>query len=429
MTSTEAVEQAQRAMRRLWPWDVLAHPPDVYGVVTCWATEVVGTYQYRDQRRAVLVYDREETPGSCTLPREFHLRELMHLDLSQPDEVADFCSRYGLVAKLRPGLQDDGSIGTLYDRWNLIAPEVVRHFERLDKEEREPPLILGPDGRRYRDISWRESDEGELAREARDLVRRDKVCTVLLQNDDENWLHLLRPRGIRWAVAIDFEDVRERLALLRDMVRCSQFVGGALSCADVRAAAELRVPVFNRGDDYFLELDAHGLLQALRRSVGRMDNVRLLRCGMRFLEDAELRAVALDALAGLINDAIGVYGQFIGRHVPAGTPEQPRPQVSLYQAVAMAVYADLTSPRLAYTRCGNETCSTLFVQRRTQSGDNRGWTTGQKYCTPECARMQAQRQYRRRVQLARQLAREGMRAEDIAAQIDRDLDTVRKWIA
>jgi len=425
MTTKDQVEPAERAMRALWPWNVEANPLDVYGVVSCWATELNGTYHYPDGR-AVLVYDREEAPGSCALPREFHLRELMHLDLSQPEEIANFCSQYGqLVATPRRGLQDDGSVHTLYDRWNVITPEVARHFKRLESE---PRIYRRPDGTRCQDLTWIESEIGTLAEEARSLLRRDEVFTVLLPEDDENWVSLLKPRGIRWAIAVDLEDVRDRLALLRDMVRCSQFSRGALSCADVRSAAELRISVFSRDEEYLLELDAPSLLRQIRLDRKRMSDVGLLQCGMRFLEDPHLRAIAFDAMASLLNTAIASFGQFIERHVPVGTPERPHPQVSLYQAVCMAVYADLTSPKLAYTRCGNETCNTLFIHRRVGSGDNRGWTTGQKYCTPECARMQAQRQYRRRVQLARQLAREGVGIEDIAQQVDRDVFTVRKWL-
>ena len=57
--------------------------------------------------------------------------------------------------------------------------------------------------------------------------------------------------------------------------------------------------------------------------------------------------------------------------------------------------ANHISERAAYRRCANETCERLFVRQR---GDTRGsHSTGVLYCTPECARTQAQRQYRRRL--------------------------------
>jgi hypothetical protein len=67
----------------------------------------------------------------------------------------------------------------------------------------------------------------------------------------------------------------------------------------------------------------------------------------------------------------------------------------LYSLCCLELFNHIVE-KATYRRCANETCGRLFVRQsgRAEHGQHR--TTGVKYCSAECARAQAQRQYRRR---------------------------------
>jgi hypothetical protein len=71
-----------------------------------------------------------------------------------------------------------------------------------------------------------------------------------------------------------------------------------------------------------------------------------------------------------------------------------RPSANLYSALCLQLMNEMAASS-TFRRCANETCGRLFVRQRGGSryGQHR---SDAMYCTPECARMQAQRQYRRR---------------------------------
>jgi hypothetical protein len=69
--------------------------------------------------------------------------------------------------------------------------------------------------------------------------------------------------------------------------------------------------------------------------------------------------------------------------------------VGFYQICCLELFNHIAEAAV-YRTCANEPCGRLFVRQtgRAQHGQHR--THGVKYCSTECARAQAQRQYRRR---------------------------------
>ena len=71
------------------------------------------------------------------------------------------------------------------------------------------------------------------------------------------------------------------------------------------------------------------------------------------------------------------------------------PIVFLYSAACRQIFNLIVEDGTARV-CENETCSVVFVRQIGSAKFGQYRTTGVQYCSPECARMQAQRQYRRR---------------------------------
>lgn len=76
------------------------------------------------------------------------------------------------------------------------------------------------------------------------------------------------------------------------------------------------------------------------------------------------------------------------------------PPVGLYSAACLQVY-NLVVGKFVARRCANATCGQVFVHQRGGARHGQYRSKGVKYCTPECARAEAQRQYRRRKAAAR----------------------------
>ena len=72
-----------------------------------------------------------------------------------------------------------------------------------------------------------------------------------------------------------------------------------------------------------------------------------------------------------------------------------RPHVDLYSAAAHQVFNLVVTGDTA-RRCENETCGRTFVRQLGGAKHGQHRSTGLRFCTPECARAETQRQYRRR---------------------------------
>jgi hypothetical protein len=75
------------------------------------------------------------------------------------------------------------------------------------------------------------------------------------------------------------------------------------------------------------------------------------------------------------------------------SPYEETPE--LYEVMCLELFNHIVE-RAVYRTCANESCRRTFVrqQGRAEHGQNR--TSGVRYCSPECARAQASREYRRR---------------------------------
>jgi hypothetical protein len=76
------------------------------------------------------------------------------------------------------------------------------------------------------------------------------------------------------------------------------------------------------------------------------------------------------------------------------------PSVDLYSAACQQVF-NLIVNNCDAQRCENETCGRTFVHQLGGSQFGQHRSKGLRFCTPECARAETQRQYRRRRKAAR----------------------------
>ena len=87
-------------------------------------------------------------------------------------------------------------------------------------------------------------------------------------------------------------------------------------------------------------------------------------------------------------------------HVEYAEPRLPGfvyglPNVGLYSAACRQIFNFAAQEQTA-RRCENATCGRVFVHQLGGAKFRQHRSTGIRYCTPECARAEASRQYRRR---------------------------------
>jgi len=71
------------------------------------------------------------------------------------------------------------------------------------------------------------------------------------------------------------------------------------------------------------------------------------------------------------------------------------PSARLYQACAIEIYNHIIE-KASYRNCANQNCKRQFVHQEGRAHHGQHRKRGVKYCSPACARSQAQREYRRR---------------------------------
>jgi hypothetical protein len=79
----------------------------------------------------------------------------------------------------------------------------------------------------------------------------------------------------------------------------------------------------------------------------------------------------------------------------AGEARLGRPYPNLYQALCLQV-ANHVIKGARFKRCANENCGRAFFRQRDRSRYGSHRTEGVRFCSNRCARLQAQREYRRR---------------------------------
>jgi hypothetical protein len=93
------------------------------------------------------------------------------------------------------------------------------------------------------------------------------------------------------------------------------------------------------------------------------------------------------------NDPTELPPGFLGAH--SFRREALESELSLFSVLCLELFNHIAE-QSSYRICANERCGKLFVRQSGRALHGQHRTKGVKYCSAECARCQAQRQYRRR---------------------------------
>lgn len=136
-------------------------------------------------------------------------------------------------------------------------------------------------------------------------------------------------------------------------------------------------------------------LDEFRFYVGRL---RAMVANVRLLETPDTSPEKLTEAAGLLgfylNPALAPFHAGVRMTDANDQPVHPYPGATLFEALALQVFNHLVRG-IPYKECRNETCGRLFDHQhgRAEQGQYRKDAI---YCSRNCARAQAQREYRRR---------------------------------
>ena len=105
---------------------------------------------------------------------------------------------------------------------------------------------------------------------------------------------------------------------------------------------------------------------------------------------------AVTLTCDLLNEALGAFTAHVSLHSDRATGRrEPHWHATTWQALSLQIFNDIASGS-QFKTCANEKCGRIFVRQRGTSRFGQSRATGVMYCTPSCARAQAQREYRRR---------------------------------
>lgn len=99
--------------------------------------------------------------------------------------------------------------------------------------------------------------------------------------------------------------------------------------------------------------------------------------------------------ASLLHMGLGYGLERFSPTILLGWEKHPFDDYGLYELCCLQLFNHVVEGA-SYRECANETCRRLFVRQRGRAHHGQHRTSGVKYCSVECARAQAQRQYRRR---------------------------------
>ncbi|MRR38581.1 hypothetical protein EG829_28825, partial [bacterium] len=326
-------EPVRGGLRVVDPANTPSDSLEVRDIVTCWLETLRG--------RAVLLYDFQETRRRRALPDEFHLRELMDLDVSQPGDVAEFCSSYGLP-ETSPFPTPWGDAYTFHSplvrgSLDLLAPELIEECNEVSFDE----------------APWMTAKLRFLEYTGLRLHDRLAQPPLILQDDsDREVLEGMRARGVRWAVAVDLACVATALAFLKDMVRRFLVSAGALSCDEMMSVLEPRRHAFIR--QLLVEDDESVIAEIARETQwwpALLDAIRRVR-NLGFYRDLENpergpeSSYTLSRLADFINEGLNSVPLQVAVHATDYPELAHTPGLTLKKAIGVSLYRDLASPRL-----------------------------------------------------------------------------------
>ena len=281
-----------------------------------------------------LLADADGTSPDPVDHHEVYL-EVCKLDLSQPSEILAFAQRYGHMGVMGDSIAHQAKGGSS-SFW--ITKGIFGHPASMTVTR-------------------------EIDSEASDIA-----------------YELDRPTRARYLETLD--GFRWGATCIRDLVRAWRFadeglkpeswecpIWTALSDADIAAMRKPRREDGWRSDDWYL----------VKPPATPEDAAQLL---------SRVLSVGLD----LFHPAVAVRPA--DHQADRLLPYEGR-GATLYELCCLQLYNHMVEGA-TYRTCANESCGGLFVRQsgRAEHGQHR--TKGVKYCTSECARAQAQREYRRR---------------------------------